>query len=171
MRIKSIAVEAGWLIGTLVLIILAGLLTFHKPPLSAFQLDIQVHDTYYVFRYPGLLMAIFVTTALIIYALKETSKRYSRVFPNLILLALLLAEMLLIAWVIITLSNLEVVPVSGWVIYPPLKGEPEIADTSVNESVVWFNRILKGVEGVLGIALILIGMKTRKLLQTRKHIG
>lgn len=166
MRAKFLIIELTWILGVLLAIILLGILIFGEQVLFGDLVDIQLHDTYYVFSYWTMIIPIYMVLALFIFFIKEGIHKFNRILPNLILSLFLTGTILLVALLIWNISYLQ----GGWVMYPPLDTEPT-PEPKINATVVSINTTLIAIELLLGVGLLLLGIKSGKLIKRQKHIG
>jgi len=86
-------------------------------------LDLHLHDTYFVFSAASIIVPLFLLLTFAFYFIKEIRNRFSRMFPNIILIA---AGMLLV--ILLVFVNKEILLLGsssgGWTMYPPLSGLP-----------------------------------------------
>src|ERR1051325_4599691 len=95
MTTKTVFREVLWLVVTAGLAILFLIILFSSGAVDNnilgilfgdASLDINLHDNYFVFGFWWGLTLTFTTITFLTYAIKEGTKKYTRIFPNSILL-------------------------------------------------------------------------------------
>ena len=99
-------------------------------------LNIQLHDTYYVFSKSYAVFTISLLLIYMVYAVRQIFEKFRLIIPSFILL---LTAILLIACTYMFFRTFLFLGISdttgGWVIYPPLSALPQEYDTKMDDTV------------------------------------
>jgi hypothetical protein len=113
------------------------------------EIDIHLHDTYFIIYSPHFLIALFLGTGFILFLLKEFRNKFTRGLPNTIILAIGLALVFFLT--ILT----RFFPVEDRTYYPPLSsfaGEnPELTKLDDSNTFVY---IIIGLQVLTILALL-----------------
>lgn len=123
---KPLLIEILWLIGCLIVTIAINFALLGK---SLFEkdIDINLHDTYFIIKDQHIITWCFIIFSFILYLIKEKRHAFSRKLPYIIFLVMGLAfgTLIMKAGPIVSFFNPWQ---SGWTVYPPLsvKAKPEV---------------------------------------------
>jgi hypothetical protein len=153
--------EIIWLTALIIIAALTDFLIFKQFSLFTDTIDIQIHDTYYVFGGIEWVFDIFIILATFTYLIKEAKIGYNQILPNVILSVLLILLLFFIKDWHLQLHFLQTLN-QGWTGYPPLNALPATVEAS-NNSLIFWNLVFLGTELLLVIGLFLLGFKTGRL--------
>ncbi len=105
---RQIFIEISWLTLSLALTVLLALFLFGKTFLSG-DLDLHLHDTYFIILRWLILTPLFLLVTLMIYFIKEFRKSFSRTFPSWLLVITGLTLVILLTFLIKSFSQFFVV--------------------------------------------------------------
>ena len=152
MKNKLILQETLWLTGCIAFTIITGLLFFGKAIFEK-DIDINLHDTYFVIANQHFFICFFIVFSFLCYFIKENRHAFNRRLPLGIFLILglgfniLLVKMSLIAAFFNPWN-------SGWTVYPPLsvKAKP----TEVNAITGFAATLFTPTNALLAIQILVI---------------
>lgn len=151
MKNKSLFHEILWLIACLIFTIAINFALLGK---SVFEkdIDINLHDTYFIVKDQHILIWSFIVFSFILYFIKEKRQAFSRKLPYAIFLVLGLTFSILImkAAPIVSFFNPRQ---SGWTVYPPLQAKVKPEVSPINEFVATF---LTPFNGLLLLEVLVI---------------
>ncbi|WP_025145600.1 hypothetical protein [Pedobacter jeongneungensis] len=164
MKIKPILQETLWVTGCIAITLIIGLLFFGKAIFEK-DIDINLHDTYFVIANQHFFICFFVVFSFIFYFIKENRHAFNRKLPLGIFLILglgfniLLVKMSLIAAFFNPWK-------SGWTVYPPLsvKAKP----TEVNAIREFAATVFTPFNALLVIQILIIALMLRAAFQYGK---
>jgi len=124
MKINPILQETLWLAGCISFTTPIGLLFFGKAIFEK-DIDINLHDTYFVIKKQHLLISFFIIISFFVYYFKEFKYSFSRKIQR--------SFIFFLGFILILFSSLAVqfLPLfnpyqhNGWTVYPPLSVQPE----------------------------------------------
>ena len=141
------------LIGTLTLFIIGVIKGFNEFWTS--PVEVQLHDTYFVFGTRQVFVYIFLSTAFWTYLIRQAKNKFKRQTSNVVLL---LVTGLLILITTLTYKMIGMMD-QEWTVYPPLSALPEseIPKTSVMSIVkvwiLWYEIFQITTLGLVGIMI------------------
>lgn len=166
--------ELIWIAALFIIVLMIDFLIFRRFSLFTGTIDIQMHDTYYVFGGIEWVFDIFIILATFTYLIKEAKIGYNQILPNVILSILLVALLFYILGWHKQLHALQTLS-GGWTVYPPLNALPatveqEIIDNASTNSLIFWNIAFVGIELLIVIGLFLLGFKTGRLKEKNHMI-
>jgi len=151
--------ELIWLTVSLGLTILLAAFLFGWAFLKG-DLDIHLHDTYFVFSSWLILTPLFLLVTFVLYFIKEKRKSFSRTLPNWLTIISGLTLVLTLTLLIKQFSEFANVLTGGWTIYPPLSAlkdpEPELTK---NPLVTIISNFLAVVQFIVLTMLIYVAFR------------
>src|SRR5690349_9257365 len=113
---RQILKEALWLTLSLVLSVLLSLFLFGKTFLSG-DLDLHIHDTYFVIPSWLILTPLFLFVAFIFYFIRTFKNKFNTKLPNWVLV---ISGIILLISLTILIKTFPQFSIRGWSVYPPL---------------------------------------------------
>ncbi|MNK32748.1 Cytochrome C and Quinol oxidase polypeptide I [compost metagenome] len=162
LKTKNALIECFWLLGCVIFAILAGLAFFGKAVFEK-DIDINLHDTYFVIKDQHILIWCFILFSFILYFIKEKRQGFRRKLPYFIFLVLGLAVSILLMRASPMVSFFNPWQ-SGWTVYPPLSVKIK-ADT-INPIKAFATDFLTPFNGLLLLQVLVI---TALLLATYRY--
>ena len=115
---RQVLIELSWLALCLgVAIVFASIL--FGPAFFKGQLDIHLHDTYFIISHAHFWAPFFFLVTFIVYFTKEFRKSFRRTLPNWLLI---ITGLTLIVFLTFLIQVFSQVFINGWTSYPPLSG-------------------------------------------------
>ena len=170
MTIKAIKNELLWLAAIAGSLILALIILFTSGKVENSLLgilsgdvaiDINLHDNYFVVDFRTLFILIFIAITFLTYAVKEGLKKFSRIFPNFILL---LDTILFIVQTIILINTLDQTLIS-YTVYPPLSALAELETSPPANTIIV---TLYSILAVASMLFVFVSLKTIKMISKNK---
>jgi len=159
--------EAIWLTVSLSITFILLIILFDSQFISS-SISILLYDTYFEIPSWQVVTSLFLFVTLIIYISKEFKNRFSRSWPNRILLTCAILLIIFLALLNHSLNNMT----HGWTLYPPLSAlgpttleESEKADDAFIHSITTFFTIF---QILLALAILLICYRWRTLIRHKK---
>lgn len=152
-----------WLLGTLVVVLIVNLLIFGIEGLKdSSQLDINVHDTYFVFANIHLVLLLSVSALFLIYLLRTIARNFKNIAANLVLMIstlLLITALLGVSSIVESLME----ETTSWTVYPPLETGIDQTETEyVDTNLHLLSRVLFYTQIALFLFFLFCGYKTRR---------
>jgi heme/copper-type cytochrome/quinol oxidase subunit 1 len=149
---RQILTEALWLTFSLVLTVLLALFLLGSSFLTD-DLDLHLHDTYFIFSKWFILAPLFLFVAFIIYFSKTFKQKFSKTLSNWILLVLGLTLLISLTILIKMFSQFFI---GGWTLYPPLSalGSDKIPEMTENPLTKFIANFLTVIQTIILFMLV-----------------
>ena len=145
-RIKPFLTELFWLTICFWLTVLLAAFLFGWDFLNE-DLDIHLHDTYFVFSTWSILTPFFLFVTFVLYVVKEKRKSFSRTFPNWLIIISGLTLVFSVTLLIKKFSQFANMLTGGWTAYPPLSAlkdpEPQLTENTLAKFIANFLTIVQ----------------------------
>lgn len=157
--------EIFWLIGTTILVLILNALIFGKDGLKPdATLDINIHDTYFVFANFHFILLLTVLLFFGIYLIRSLCRNFKNLTANLILLISTIILIIIINGFSAIVENI-IQQSSGWTIYPPLSAGIDLEQIEQeanlkNNSLNIISNLILIIQILLLVFLAYCGFKT-----------
>lgn len=159
MRKREIFIEFTWLLALLIISFCIDFFIFGRLSLFRDQMDIQMHDTYYIISGIKWFLGLFFFLSTLVYMIKESVRRFSHSLSNVILTILLISTLFLVLQghrFVYAIQHMQ----GGWKVYPPLSAMPEVMETIPAPPTPLWSMLFIGIELLMVLGLFLLGFKT-----------
>jgi hypothetical protein len=156
-KLRHIVIEAIWLIIAAFLSIILAKFLFGWTGFNG-NIDIPLHDTYFVFSSWLALLPLFLSMVFLLYFFKEKYKSFSRIIPNWIIIVSGLTLTILLTMIIKMISDFAGVMADGWTAFPPLSAlpsqEPQVIKENENPLPTLISYSLILIQSIIIIMLL-----------------
>lgn len=148
---RRILIDVVWLILSLVLTTLLALFLFGQTFLSG-ELDLHLHDTYFVISRWLILTPLFLLVTFIIFFIRTFRNKFEMTFSNWILL---LSGLLLVIALTILIKVFSQFTFGGWTMYPPLSalGPDQVPEVKEDPVTTFITNFLTVVQAIVLVVL------------------
>ncbi len=150
---RQIFRELLWLTASLCLTFILAWFLFGWTFLKG-DLDLHLHDTYFVISRWLILTPLFLMVTFITYFIKEFRKRFSKRFPNWLIVITGMTLIILLTFLIQTFSQFLI---GGWTSYPPLSAldvEDKISELTQDPIAKFITSFLTVIQIVVLLMLL-----------------
>lgn len=151
---RQILIEALWLTLSLMLTVLLALFLFGSSFLSS-DLDLHLHDTYFIISKWFILTPLFLFVAFIIYIIKTFKQKFSKTLSNWILL---ISGLTLVIALTVLIKVFSQFFIGGWTLYPPLSalGPDKIPEMTENPLTKFIANFLTVMQTIVLLILVFV---------------
>jgi hypothetical protein len=149
---RQILTEVLWLTLSLVLTVLLSLFLFGSSFLAS-DLDLHLHDTYFIISKWFILTPLFLIVSFIIYFIRTFKQKFSKTLSNWILL---ISGLTLLISLTILIKIFSQYFIGGWTLYPPLSalGPDKIPEMTENPLTKFIANFLTVIQTIILFMLI-----------------
>jgi heme/copper-type cytochrome/quinol oxidase subunit 1 len=130
-------------------------------------LDINLHDTYFVINHFHFYILYLKMVLMLVFLGRCIVDRFSSRVENCVLIIALFTAQQGCVSLIVVLSKIDLGPLNGWTIYPPLSALPKFSPTTIGS--IFTVPVLSTIQIILTILLVIVAIITGKNWNKTTH--